>query len=238
MPPPRAVVFDLDGTLVDTFAISLQATQHVLRQFLPGPVPDSEVIPLFGVPLPEIMARYAPQRVEAMVAAFESYYLAHQEALVRPFAGVIEALEALLNWGYPLGVLSNKRKEPGLREIRICGLTGLFQSVLLLEDLAAPKPAPEALRQSAQALGVPPEDVLYVGDSVLDIQCARLAGARSAAALWRDGDGSTRLTTSGSTGLTTSGSAGPAGSREQLLALKPDHALSSVEELLALCRPW
>lgn len=101
--------------------------------------------------------------------------------------------------------------------------------MLFLEDLRAPKPAPEALRQSAELLGVDVRRVLYVGDSVLDVQCARKAGARSAAALWAAGDGSAGLTTSGSAGLTTS--------RERVLAQEPDHVLTSVAELLALCPP-
>ncbi|HLC30308.1 MAG TPA: HAD hydrolase-like protein, partial [Dehalococcoidia bacterium] len=55
----RAIVFDLDGTLVDTFALCLQSTQHVLRRFISRPVPDAEVIPLYGIPLRDIMARLA-----------------------------------------------------------------------------------------------------------------------------------------------------------------------------------
>ncbi|HLE81262.1 MAG TPA: HAD hydrolase-like protein, partial [Dehalococcoidia bacterium] len=55
----RAIVFDLDGTLVDTFALSLRGTQHVLRRFVSRPVPDAEVIPLYGIPLRDIMARLA-----------------------------------------------------------------------------------------------------------------------------------------------------------------------------------
>ena len=237
----RAIVFDLDGTLVDTFALSLRGTQHVLRRFVSRPVPDAEVIPLYGIPLRDIMARladlptgqaggqtrYHPEQADAMVAAFEDYYLEHQAALVRPFAGVVETLQGLYDGGYPLAILSNKRKEPGLREMELCGLGRFFRpstgsghrSVLFLEDLHVPKPAPEALKQSAEALGVAPADVLHVGDSALDVQCARLAGARSAAALW--------------SGLPATAGWG----RDALLAQGPDHLLATAEDLLALCPP-
>ena len=223
----RAIVFDLDGTLVDTFALSLRGTQHVLRRFVSRPVPDAEVIPLYGIPLRDIMARYHPEQADAMVAAFEDYYLEHQAALVRPFAGVVETLQGLHDGGYPLAILSNKRKEPGLREMELCGLGRFFRpstgsghrSVLFLEDLHVPKPAPEALKQSAEALGVAPADVLHVGDSALDVQCARLAGARSAAALW--------------SGLPATAGWG----RDALLAQGPDHLLATAEDLLALCPP-
>src|SRR3990170_5772858 len=215
----RAIVFDLDGTLVDTFALSLRGTQHVLRRFVSRPVPDAEVIPLYGIPLRDIMARYHPEQADAMVAAFEDYYLEHQAALVRPFAGVVETLQGLYDGGYPLAILSNKRKEPGLREMELCGLSQVFRSVLFLEDLHVPKPAPEALKQSAEALGVAPADVLYVGDSALDVQCARQSGARSAAALW--------------SGLPATAGWG----RDALLAQGPDHLLAAAEDLLALCPP-
>lgn len=213
--PMDAVVFDLDGTLVDTLPISLLGTRHVFERFVSRAVPDEEIIPLYGTPLIDIMARYRPDKAQEMVDAFEEFYLEHHRELVKPFPGVMEMLSGLRERGYPLAVLSNKRKEPGLRELLVCGLDVYFHSVLFLEDLKTPKPAAEALRQSARALGLPGATrVLYVGDSVLDVLCAHNAGARSAAALWA--------------GLARA---------EGLIAQRPDHLLESAEDLLALCPP-
>lgn len=209
-----AVVFDLDGTLVDTLSISLLGTRHVFQRFVARAVPDEEIIPLYGTPLIDIMGRYRPDKAQEMVEAFEDFYLEHHRKLVKPFPGVTEMLAGLRERGYLLAVLSNKRKEPGLRELSVCGLDAYFHSVLFLEDLKAPKPAAAALRQSAQALGLPAAtQLLYVGDSVLDVQCAQQAGARSAAALWA--------------GL----------ARASLIAQRPDHLLESADDLLALCPP-
>ncbi len=212
--PLEAIVFDLDGTLVDTLPISLLGTRHVFERFVPRAVPDEEIIPLYGTPLIDIMARYRPDKAQEMVDVFEEFYLEHHRELVKPFPGVTGMLAVLRERGYPLAVLSNKRREPGLRELSACGLDGYFHSVLFLEDLKTPKPAAEALRQSARALGLPAAtQLLYVGDSVLDVQCAQNAGARSAAALWA--------------GL----------ARESLVAQRPDHLLESAGDLLALCPP-
>lgn len=157
------------------------------------------------------MGLYAPEHVEDMVIAFEEVYLDHQERLVRPFPGVPELLHSLAARGYRLALLSNKRKAPGVRELALCGLASFFESVLFLEDLAYPKPDPRALQQSARDLGCSPEQVLYVGDSPLDMSCARAAGVASAAALWGSKDH------------------GP------LLAEQPDLSLTDVADLLAWC---
>jgi phosphoglycolate phosphatase-like HAD superfamily hydrolase len=216
-----AIIFDLDGTLVDTAALHIASSHAAVRAVLGRDVDDETVHASLGRPLPEsvaLLARgagIAGQRavagaVPSLVEAFLAYYAEHQAALVHPFARVPETLTLLRQRGYLLGLLSNKLRAWGSAELIAVGLEPFFACAVFAEDMPAPKPAPSALAPIIQALALPAGRMLMVGDGVADIACARAAGALSAAALW--------------------GAVAPAALR----ALDPDLTLDSIEQVLDL----
>lgn len=220
--PFDAVVFDLDGTLVDTAALHIAASHHAARVVLGRDVSSATVRHSLGRPLPESMAVVAEgaglaahtehfAAVPALVAAFLEYYATHQSELARPFPGVQRVLAHLRERGYVLALLSNKLHDWGRAELDALDLARHFAVTVFAEDMPVPKPAGAALEPVLAALGIAPARVLLVGDGAADIGCARAAGAVSAAALW--------------------GAVSP----QALLALAPDFALPSIDELLALC---
>lgn len=221
--PFDAVVFDLDGTLVDTTALHIAASHHAARAALGRDVSAQTVADSLGWPLPASMAIIArgaglssrPAVTHAttqLMEAFLDYYAGHQDQLARPFPGVPEMLARLRQCGYPLGLLSNKLRDWGHAELGALALAPFFAVTVFAEDMPAPKPAGSAFDPILAVLGPTPEGILLVGDGAADIGCARAAGAKAAAALW--------------------GVADPAA----LLALAPDYALRSLDALLALCR--
>jgi HAD superfamily hydrolase (TIGR01509 family) len=218
------LIFDLDGTLVDTAALHVAATHHAALAVLGRDIDTATVRASLGRPLPEsmdVVARGAglsaavdrARLVPALVATFLDHYTAHEVDLVRLFPGVPETLAELRRRGYPLALLSNKLREWGRAELQALGLAGYFAVAVFAEDMPRPKPAREALAPALEALGLPARRVLLVGDGAADIGCARAAGARAVAALW--------------------GAVVP----EELLALRPDYALQGIADLLDLCPP-
>ena len=217
-----AVVFDLDGTLVDTAALHIACSHAAVRAVLGRDVDDETVLRSLGRPLPAsvaVLARGAGLTAEAkvdayvpaLVEAFLAYYAAHRIDMVHPFPGVPETLAELRARGYALGLLSNKLRDWGTAELTALGLASYFSCAIFAEDMPAPKPSGAALDPVLAALGVPAGRVLLVGDGAADVACARAAGAVSAAALWGAVDGAA------------------------VLALRPDYALQTPADLLALC---
>ncbi|HLW61117.1 MAG TPA: HAD-IA family hydrolase [bacterium] len=186
--PVRAVLFDLDGTLIDSYALIASSFRHAARTVLARDLADDEVTAHWGEPLPARFAHLAPARVPALVAAYTDYYDAHHDRLCVLFPGVVEML-AGLDGRAPIGVVTSKRRRSTALALRAFELERWVRVAVSAEDTPAPKPAPDPIVEAARRLGTPPRDALVVGDGVFDIQAARAAGARSAAAMWGTREG-------------------------------------------------
>lgn len=221
-----AVVFDLDGTLVDTEALHLAASHHAARAVLGRDVSAAVARASLGYPLPVSMAIVArgagcdpaeePRVAPDLVTAFLAYYGAHQAEMVRLFPGVPSVLAELRRRGYRLALLSNKLRDWGRAEVDAVGLAPLLDLVVLLEDMPEPKPAAAAVAPVLAALDLAADRILLIGDGAADVGCAHAAGAAAAVALWGT-------------------AARDATVREALLALEPAYAFARPEDVLAYC---
>jgi pyrophosphatase PpaX len=115
----RAVLFDLDGTLLDTRELIVASFRHTLGE---GPDVARDILPTFGEPLRATFARLAPGREEELVARYRSYNLEHHDRMVRAFPGAREALVALRAAGIACAVVTSKMRATAGRGLRICGL--------------------------------------------------------------------------------------------------------------------
>lgn len=187
---PRAVIFDLDGTLVDS-AIDIGASLNWLLAGLGRRTVDrSEVVMMVGDGVAKLVERGleatgglpSPAELADQVARFTEYYEAHSAEGTRAFPGAEAALDALAAAGCRLGICTNK-PEGATREIlTTLDLGGRFQAVAGGDTVPGfRKPAPEHLLHVVAALGVAPDDAVMVGDSPNDINAARNAGLRSVA---------------------------------------------------------
>lgn len=181
--PARAALFDLDGTLIDSSA-DIAAAANVARAAagLP-PLPEGVIAGYVGDGAEKLIERAVPDgdRVRAM-AAFTAHYAAHCTERTRPYPGIPQALTALRDAGWILGVVSNKPDAFSVAILERLGLLPLFAGVRGGDR--AKKPDPAALDELFAAFGAAPAASWMVGDHVTDIRAARAAGCRIAWCGW------------------------------------------------------
>ena len=179
-------LFDLDGTLIDSIELILRSYRHTLRTHRGEEPPDEVWMEGLGTPLWVQFRRFTddPAEIDAMVATYRAYNLAHHDELVRPYDGVVAAVRALRQPGRSLGVVTSKMRSGALRGLRRATLEDAFDVVVGADEVTHPKPHPEPVRVALERLGAPAAGAVFVGDSRHDIECGRAAGVRTAAALW------------------------------------------------------
>ena len=181
---PRAVIFDLDGTLADTFPLIVASWNAAVSEPLGRAFAPEEVIARFGVPDSVMLRRDLPPAAwERAIQTYHEYYEA-QHGMVAPFAGIQEMLDALLQADVPLGLMTGKGRPAADITLRKLGWEGVFGSVITGEDVIAQKPEPEGVLLVAQQLGAAAEHCIYVGDMPVDIEAGRNAGMVTIAAGW------------------------------------------------------
>jgi pyrophosphatase PpaX len=210
----RTVVFDLDGTLIDSEGLILASFRHTMRTHLGAAPPDAEWRATIGRPLAVQVRDFArsDDEADAMVRTYTEHNLANHDRLVRPFSGVAECVESLRARGFRLGIATSKRRVATRMGLAACGLPeAWFASIVTADDVTRFKPEPEpVLKALAEAGEVEPARAVYVGDSVHDMRSGRAAGVRTVAVLW-----------------------GPNG-RDVLAPEEPDWLIESPTELTAL----
>ena len=187
----QAVLFDLDGTLLDTLADLAEASNRVLaaRGLKPYPVQDyryfvgSGVRHLLECILPKPL-REEEEEIQAAITAFQQEYAKNWQQHTRPYEGIVELLDYLSANGYRLSVLSNKPQH----FTELCVQTMLaawhFDSVLGQREGVPRKPHPAGALETARVLGLPPSTILYAGDTGVDMRTAQQAGMDAGGVLW------------------------------------------------------
>jgi pyrophosphatase PpaX len=179
-------LFDLDGTLIDSIELILRSYRHTLRAHRGVEPPDAVWMSGLGTPLSVQFRHFTddPAEIDAMVATYRAYNLAHHDALVRPYDGVVEAVRELAKRGKTLGLVTSKMRGGALRGLRVAGLEDAFDVVVGSDDVARPKPHPEPVLLALAQAGKPATDAVFIGDSRHDIECGRAAKVKTAAVLW------------------------------------------------------
>lgn len=181
-----AVLFDLDGTLIDSIELIVRSYQHTLQAHDKPVEADAEILSKVGVPLATHLEQWAADDAErdAMVVTYRAWNRAHHDALVRPFDGIAEALDGLVARGTRIAVVTSKARAPALHGLSHCGLEQPFELLVGSDDVTSHKPDPGPILHALERMDVAPERAAYVGDSVFDVRAANAAGVTSAAALW------------------------------------------------------
>ena len=177
-----AILFDLDGTLLDTLGDLHEAVNHVLFQFGYPTRTIAEVCRFVGNGARRLIEQAVPageeSRVDEVLEAFQVHYAAHCDILTKPYDGIPEALE-ILAARYPLAVVSNK-PDRAVKELAKVYFPGLYARG---ESTDCPrKPAPDMVLKAKQALGA--DRCVYVGDSDVDILTAKRAGVPCLSVTW------------------------------------------------------
>ncbi len=180
----KLITFDWDQTLWNSWDVHVEAAQYAARQ-RDLPIPDKKwIASTFSEPFARHMELIFPHDTREATKHYMEFYHSRVMVMGHLFDGVPRMLESLKARGFVLALLSDKGRVYGSQELNATGMAGHFDVVLFRDGTRQYKPNPEGLEQVIDEVSIAGGEVLYVGDSYVDVQCARRAGVASAAALW------------------------------------------------------
>lgn len=180
----KGVLFDLDGTLLDTTHLIIEGFKHTMRVHYDRD-PDLDIVrSYFGKPLRAAFEELGPGDEDKLVQTYREHNLAQHDALAKVFAGVAEVVQKLSNSGVRLAIVTSKTHATSLRGLKLFNLDKYFPVLIGHEQCTCHKPHPEPVNRALEALGLAAGDCLMVGDSPFDIISARSAGVKTAAVRW------------------------------------------------------
>lgn len=180
----ESVLFDLDGTLIDSGPLILASFRHATRTVLGRTIPDEELLAgVGGHGLDAQMRAFDADRVEELTSVYRKHNLQQYEK-VQLFAGVSGVLERLRADGRSLGVVTVKGRPAVELTFELLSLADTFDVVITGDDSPRQKPAPDPILAALAKLDASVSTAAYIGDAPFDIQAARSAGVRSIAVTW------------------------------------------------------
>ena len=182
----RTVLFDLDGTLIDSVRLILDSYHHSLATHGLPPRTDEEWLEGVGTPL---IAQFGALRetvgmVDALIATYREYNLKHHDSMVTVYPGVVDVVRELKQVGIGTGLVTSKNRSGAVRGLALAQLEPLMDVLVCADEVDNPKPHPEPVEKAVRLLGADPTTTVYVGDSIHDMRSGRAAGVRTAAVLW------------------------------------------------------
>jgi len=181
----QAVLFDLDGTILDTNELIIQSFLYSLQGAVPAGFNREQIIPAMGQPLQDQLQLFSDQEdVTAFREAYRDYNYRMHDEMVTLFPGVAETIRALKQSGIKLGVVTTKMYPMTERALKMFGLFEQMDTIVTLEDVEHAKPHPEPVLKALAAIGIEPPQAVMVGDSVVDIESAVRAGAIPIGVSW------------------------------------------------------
>jgi len=183
--PLRAVLFDIDGTLLDTRDAWVAAFDGGLAAIGRTGLSGAVAAQWIGTPIETIYAErcgLAGDDLARAVEAFQRIEAASVRQGMRPFPRIAEMLTSLTPWR--LAVVTNKRSATAVAALRVSGLLTSFGAVLGGDSVPHKKPAPDLVLRAATRLGVTPDECVIVGDTEADVRAGKAAGARTVGVTW------------------------------------------------------
>jgi phosphoglycolate phosphatase len=180
----HALIFDLDGTLIDSKQDLIYSVNAMLRELGRGDLPEETISGYIGHGAPQLVARAlgdgsTERERQRALQFFLNYYELHKMDSTRAYPGVAETLEKLES--VPMAVLTNKPVRISVRILNAMGLAKYFRAIYGGNSFETKKPDPLGARTILHELAVQPQEALLVGDSEVDVQTARNAGTLAAA---------------------------------------------------------
>jgi pyrophosphatase PpaX len=178
------VLFDLDGTLIDSVGLIRESHRHAVRSVLGADLPDEVLVANVGRPLIDQMRAFSSDRAEELLHAYRTWNHANTSALLRPYPEIEGLLDELRAGGQSLGIVTSKSRPTVDLAFAVLPLEPYFDVVVTSEDTDRHKPDPAPVRFALERLGALPERSCYVGDAPFDLRAARAAGVAAIAVTW------------------------------------------------------
>ncbi len=182
---PYAVLFDLDGTLIDSIGLLLASVKYAFegRTLVPT---EAEWIAGIGTPLAKQLEPYSasPVDVELLVSRYRAFQNEAHDRMTRAYDGVTETLQTLEANGHPMGVVTSKGNNMMMKSLRFTGIERFMKSLIGCDSCAIHKPDPFPVRMALGELGYEPHEAVFIGDSPHDVSAGNAAGVTTVGALW------------------------------------------------------
>ena len=205
----HAVLFDVDGTLLDTFDFIYGAFEHAFEVHGVPPLSRDDISGLMGGPLEEVYATMAAEFDAKDLSETHRNFQANNLGLAKLFPSTAQVLEALKQRNIKLAAVTTRSKRTSVKSLEITGIAHYFDLVVSGEDVSRLKPDPEPIFRVLEHFGLMPSDAIMVGDTHADIEAGKNAGVKTVAALYGFGG-------------------------ERLIGLEPDYAIRDLRELLTI----
>ncbi|WP_393971203.1 HAD-IA family hydrolase [Oxyplasma meridianum] len=182
----KAVIFDMDGTLLDSEGMSAVATDYGFRRVLGRGITEEENADLIGRPVKKILSQWFPEKGDEIYETGRKYYNDNISS-IRVYPGIREMLEKLSGMNLRMAVVTSSHRTDAETLLNIFGIMKYFQFYVGQEDTIYQKPDPDPLILALKKLHVKNTDCIYVGDQPYDIIAAHGAGIRPLGAVWGSG---------------------------------------------------
>ncbi len=181
-----ALLFDLDGTLVDSIELILASARYAFQDFTGRAPTDAEWRASIGRPLIDAFRDYVPDDGEAqrLMLRFREYQVANHDRLMRPYEGVVDVIRAFAAAGHPMALVTSKGDLLAQRALAHVGLDDAIPVIVGYDSCTRHKPDPEPAERALERLGVAADDAIFVGDSPHDVECGRGAGVFTVGVTW------------------------------------------------------
>ena len=204
------LLFDLDGTLINTNELIVSSFLHTLNYYYPNQYEREDVYPFLGPPLAETFEKINPEKAQEMILRYRKFNVENHDLLVTEFEGVYETIRTLKEHGFKLAIVSTKMRDLIIRGLKLARLESFFDTIVSLDDVNHAKPHPEPLLKALETLRSKPEEAIMIGDNYHDIEGGKNAGTLTAGVSWS------------------------IKGKEHLLSYHPDYMLDSIYDILAI----
>ncbi|WP_226671482.1 pyrophosphatase PpaX [Metabacillus litoralis] len=180
----NTLLFDLDGTLINTNDLIIESFLHTLHTYYPEKYVREDVLPFIGPTLYDTFSTINPEKVEEMITVYRKFNHEQHDVLVTEYETVFETVKALKEQGFKLGIVTTKIRDTVNMGLKLTKLDQFFDVVVTLDDVEHAKPDPEPVLKALKQLDSSPEEAIMVGDNHHDIEAGKNAGTKTAGVSW------------------------------------------------------
>jgi pyrophosphatase PpaX len=206
----NTLLFDLDGTLINTNELIISSFMHTLEHYYPNQYKREDVLKFIGPSLHDTFVEMDKNRVQEMIETYRAHNHENHDLLVKEYEGVFDTIKLLHEKGYKLGIVTTKVRSTVTMGLKLTGLDQFFDVIVTLDDVKNAKPDPEPIQLALSQLDSLANESIMVGDNYHDILAGKNAGTFTAGVAW-----------------TIKG-------KEYLASFEPDHMLDHMNDLFKI----
>lgn len=180
----KHVIFDFDGTLIDTNELIINALYETVKNILNRKISRHDLLAVLGKYLDDQMKYFSIEKYEEMMLYYKNYYSMHQDTMVKKFEGIDELLKKLKSLGCKIAITSAKGRNGILHGLELFNLKQYIDFIVSAYDIENKKPHPECIYKALEYFKCQKEDIIIIGDSPYDILCGINAGIKTALVSW------------------------------------------------------